>query len=113
MAYATFEVTAANFQTRVLESSLPVLVEFTADWCPPCKMLAPAIHALADKYAGKLNVGFLDADLYPEYVQEYSVMGLPTLILFQSGQAAQRMIGYQPQGKIEAMLTPYVEALKA
>lgn len=113
MAHATFEITNTNFQTQVLDSALPVLVEFTADWCPPCKMLAPTIHALADKYAGKMNVGFLDADLYPEYVQQYGVMGLPTLILFKDGQPAQRMMGYQPQGKIEGMLAAYVEALKA
>ena len=113
MAHATFEATGANFQTQVLDATLPVLIEFTADWCPPCKMLAPTIHALADKYAGKLSVGFLDADLYPEYVQQYGVMGLPTLILFKGGQEAGRIMGYQPKERIEAMFAPYVEKQRA
>lgn len=113
MAHATFEVTRANFQAQVLNASQPVLVEFTADWCPPCKMLAPIIHALADKYAGKLSVGTLDADLYPEYVQQYGVMGLPTTILFQNGQPVNRAIGYQPINRIEAMITPHIEPATA
>ncbi|MEP7294405.1 MAG: thioredoxin domain-containing protein [Chloroflexota bacterium] len=109
MAHATFEVTRANFQTQVLDSALPVLVEFTADWCPPCKMLAPTIHALADKYAGKLSVGFLDADEHPDYVQQFGVMGLPTLILFRGGKPVQRMVGYQPRERIEALLLPHLQ----
>jgi thioredoxin 1 len=108
MVHATFEVTAGNFQEQVIGSALPVLVEFTADWCPPCKMLAPTMHALATKYQGKLSVGMLDSDLYPELVQRYGVMGLPTLILFSGGQPVQRMIGYQPKEKIEAQLQAYV-----
>ena len=110
MVHATFEVTAGNFQEQVIASVLPVLVEFTADWCPPCKMLAPSIHALATKYAGKLNVGMLDADDYPELVQRYGVMGLPTLILFSEGKPVQRMIGFQPKERIEAQLQPYLGA---
>ncbi len=72
-------------------------------------MLAPIIHALADKYQGKLSVGLLDADEYPQYVQQFGVMGLPTLILFQNGQAIQRMVGYQPRERIEAQLAAYLQ----
>jgi thioredoxin 1 len=104
MVHATFEVTAANFADQVLSSKLPVLVEFTADWCPPCKMLAPTLHALADQYHDKLRVGMLDADEHPELVQQYGVMGLPTLILFQNGAPTQRMVGFQPRERIEAQL---------
>ena len=112
MVHATFEVTADNFQEQVLDSALPVLVEFGADWCPPCKMLAPTIHALATKYAGKLNVGIIDSDAYPEYVQRYGVMGLPTLILFQNGQPVQRMVGFQPRERIESAASAYLQAKK-
>jgi thioredoxin 1 len=108
MVHATFEVTGANFQEQVIGAALPVLVEFTADWCPPCKMLAPTIHALATQYQGKMNVGMLDADLYPELVQQFGVMGLPTLILFSQGKPVQRMIGYQPKERIEAQIRAYV-----
>lgn len=108
MVHATFEVTAANFVEQVLSSKLPVLVEFTADWCPPCKMLAPTIHALANSYSDKLRVGMLDADLYPQFVQQYGVMGLPTLILFQNGEAAHRIVGFQPRERIEAQIARYL-----
>jgi len=113
MVHATFEVTRDNFQEQVLNSALPVLVEFGADWCPPCKMLAPTVHALATKYADKLHVGIIDSDEHPEYVQRYGVMGLPTLILFQNGKPVQRMVGYQPSARIEAQILPYLQTEKA
>jgi thioredoxin 1 len=113
MSHATFEVTAANFAAQVQQAQTPVLVEFTADWCPPCKMLAPTIHALADKYQGKLGVGTLDADDYPEFVQRYGVMGLPTLILFAGGEPVTRMIGYQPKERIEAQILKHVQLEQA
>jgi thioredoxin 1 len=113
MVHATFEVTTENFGAQVLRSSLPVLVEFSAEWCPPCKMLAPTLKAIALKYEGKLSVGVLDSDLYPQYIQEYGVMGLPTLILFQNGQPVQRMVGFQPRERIEAQLERYVQVEKA
>ena len=113
MVHATFEVTSDNFQEQVLGSALPVLVEFGADWCPPCKMLAPTIHALATKYADTLHVGIIDSDAYPEFVQRYGVMGLPTLILFQNGKPVQRMVGFQPKERIEAQLLPYLQTQQA
>lgn len=109
MVHATFEVTAANFRDQVLASKLPVLVEFTAEWCPPCKMLAPTLHALADSYADRLRVGLLDADEHPQFVQQYGVMGLPTLILFQNGEPALRMVGFQPRERIEAQLLRHLQ----
>ena len=113
MLHATFEVTGGNFQEQVLDSALPVLVEFSAAWCPPCKMLAPTIHALADKYTDKMHVGIIDSDAYPEYLQRYGVMGIPTLILFQNGKPVQRMVGFQPKDRIEAQLLPYLQVEKA
>src|SRR5262245_36069584 len=93
----TFEVTDQNFDTEVRGAELPVLIEFTADWCPPCKMLAPIVNDLAQKYAGRLRVGLLDADGYPQYVSEFGIMGLPTLVLFQGGKPVQRIVGFRPR----------------
>ncbi len=109
MVHATLEITADNFRDQVLQSSLPVLVEFSAEWCPPCKMLAPIIHALAAQYQGKLVVGMIDSDAHPELVQRYGVMGIPTLILFQKGEPVQRIVGYQPRERVEAQIVPYLQ----
>ena len=108
MSHATFDVTDQAFGREVLQSSLPVLIEFTADWCPPCKMLAPIVHEIARKYDGKLRVGLLDSDVNPQAVQRYSVMGLPTLILFVGGAPVERIVGYVPREKIEAKVLPHL-----
>lgn len=104
----TFEATDQNFEAKVVESTLPVLIEFTADWCPPCKMLAPIVYEIAEKYAGKLAVGMLDSDANPQTTQQYQVMGLPTLILYVNNQPVERIIGYTPREKIEAKLAQYI-----
>ncbi len=108
MSHLTFEASEQDFGAQVLQSDLPVLVEFTADWCPPCKMLAPIIHEIAGKYEGKLRVGLLDSDANPELVQQYGVMGLPTLILFVGGSPVERIIGYTPRERIETKLLPHL-----
>lgn len=109
----TFEVTTDNFQAEVLQSALPVLVDFTADWCPPCKMIAPLVDALAAKYEGKLRVGTLDSDANYPIVETYDVQGLPTLILFQNGKPVHRMIGFRPAGQLEAEILQYLQLEKA
>ena len=108
MTHLTFEVTEQDFGEQVLESALPVLIEFTADWCPPCKMLAPIVHELARKYEGKLRVGLLDSDANPDVIQQYGVMGLPTLILFVAGSPVERIVGYVPRERIEAKIVPHL-----
>ena len=108
MSRETFEITEANFEAQVLQSPVPVLVDFTADWCPPCKMIAPYVDNIARKYAGSLRAGALDVDAHPAIMQRYGVMGLPTLILFQGGEPVQRIMGFKPQGKIEAEIAPYL-----
>jgi thioredoxin 1 len=113
MNHLTFEATDRNFGTQVLDAGSPVLIEFTADWCPPCKMLAPIINQLAEKYEGKMRVGLLDADANPEMIQRYSVMGMPTLILFVDGAPVERIIGYTPRERIEAKLLPHLTTEKA
>jgi thioredoxin 1 len=108
MSHNTFEVTSANFQTQVLDAELPVLVDFGADWCPPCKMIAPVVDDMAAKYAGKLRVGTLDVDANPDVMERYGVMGLPTLILFQGGSPVKRIVGYTPGHKLEAQIVPHL-----
>ena len=108
----TFEVTSANFQEQVLNSALPVLVDFWAEWCPPCHMISPLVENMAEKYNGKLAVGIVDNDAYPDIGEMYDVQGLPTLILFQNGQPVQRIVGFRPQPHLEAALLPYIEGVR-
>ncbi len=108
----TFAVTSANFQERVLRSSGPVLVEFGASWCPPCKMIAPLVEAIAQKYRGILDVGVVDDDTDPDIAPMYGVQGLPTLILFQNGKPVQRIVGFRPQHQLEAALLPYLDRVR-
>lgn len=108
MNHLTFEATDQNFGTQVLESALPVLIEFTADWCPPCKAIAPIINEIAHTYEGKLRVGLLDSDANPETIQQYQIMGLPTLILFVEGSPVERFLGFTARERIEAKLLPHL-----
>lgn len=90
-----------------------MLIEFTADWCPPCKVLAPIVNEIAQKYDGKLRVGMLDSDANPAAIQQYGVMGLPTLILFVDGAPVERIIGFTPMDRIEAKIVPHLATQNA
>jgi thioredoxin 1 len=98
----------AAFQAAVLQSAQPVLVDFTAVWCGPCKMLEPVVRQLAQEWAGKVQVFQVDVDDNQDLVMDYGVMGVPTLILFVNGKAVQRMSGYQPRDKILRQLMPHL-----
>lgn len=104
MGEKTFEVTIENFQVEVLGADQPVLVDFWAEWCGPCKMIAPIVDQLSHEYEGKLRVGKLDADEYPEILQQYGIMGIPTLILFKGGQPVERMVGFKPKNELIARI---------
>lgn len=93
-----------SFDKDVLKSDLPVLVDFWATWCAPCKAIAPHVEALADQYAGKLKVGKLDIDSSPGVPGRYGVRGIPTLILFKGGQPVDQIVGAVPKSKMEELI---------
>ncbi|MBK8022440.1 MAG: thioredoxin [Chloroflexi bacterium] len=106
MGNMTFAVT--RFDEEVLKSEKPVLVDFWAEWCGPCKMIAPVVDQIATEYSDKLKVGKLDADEYPEVLQSYGIMGIPTLILFKGGKPVVRITGFQNKDRITAQLKPHL-----
>ena len=97
-------VTDTNFQTNVLEAQLPVLVDFYADWCGPCKMLAPVVEKVAEQFAGKVQVVKLNTDDSPRTAQDYQVRGIPTLLLFHGGQPVDRKVGYVNDAELAKFL---------
>ena len=99
---ATF--TDDNFQSEVLGSTEPVLVDFWAAWCGPCRNLAPLVDQLAAEYKGKLKVGKLDVDAHQNVPQKYNVLSIPTLLLFKNGQVADQIVGAVPKVKLDAMV---------
>ncbi len=97
-----------SFKNEVLEAPVPVLVDFTAVWCNPCKMLDPIVKQLAQDWAGKVKVVKLDVDEDPDIAMEYQVMGVPTLMLFVNGEPKQRITGFQPKDRIVEKLVPLI-----
>jgi len=83
-----------TFEADVLQAPLPVIVDFYADWCGPCRMMAPALDRLAGEYAGRLTVGKLDVDVNQDIAIRYGVMAMPTLVMFRAGKMVDRMVGY-------------------
>ncbi len=94
MAANVAEFTDANFETEVLKASLPVLVDFWAAWCGPCRQLAPHVEAIAGEFVGKLKVGKLDVDSNIRTAGAYQVQGIPTLLLFRNGKVEEQIVGY-------------------
>src|SRR5712671_5566752 len=91
------ELTDDNFEQEVLKSAQPVLVDFWAEWCMPCRMLAPTIDKLAKDYAGKVKVGKVDTDSNREVAMKYRIDAIPTVILFKDGQVAQKFVGLKQE----------------
>lgn len=101
---AEITLTAENFEKEVLESDRPVLVDFWAAWCGPCKMLSPVISEIAEDYAGKVKVGKVNVDDAMELAQKYRVGSIPTLLLFENGIVVNKSMGYVAKTKIEAII---------
>ncbi len=101
-------VTEGDFKNEVLDAEQPVLVDFTAGWCQPCKMVDPIVKQLAQDWDGKVKVVKLDADQNPNLLMQYGVLGIPTLMLFSGGQVKERVTGYQPKDKLVSKLNPHI-----
>jgi len=99
-----------NFQQEVLDSSSskPVLVDFWASWCGPCKMLSPLVEQIADEKADSLKVVKMDVDANPEISQKYNIMSIPTLLLFKDGKIVKQLVGYQSKDKIMAQIGQFL-----
>jgi len=106
MAGSVSEVTDSNFQAEVLESDVPVLVDFWAPWCGPCRMVAPVVEEIAEERGEALKVVKLNTDENQETAIAYNVMSIPTLILFRHGQPAKTVVGAYPKKRLEAELEP-------
>ena len=98
------EFTDENFESEVLKSSQPVLVDFWAEWCMPCRMLAPTIEKIAKDYSGKVKVGKLDTDANRDVAAKYSISAIPTVILFRDGQVSQKFVGLRKEQEFKAAL---------
>ena len=97
-------LTDSNFKDEVLPSSAPFLVDFWAEWCAPCRALAPVVEKIAAANAGTLKVGKLNVDDNPLPAQQYGIQGIPTLLLFKKGEVIHQLVGYQSQGNIQRAL---------
>ena len=97
-------VTDANFEDEVLKASGPVLVDFWAQWCGPCKMIAPVLDELAEEYAGKLQICKLDVDANPNTAPKYNVKGIPTLIIFKNGNVEAKKVGAMSKSQLAAFI---------
>jgi thioredoxin 1 len=101
-------VTEDTFQAEVIDASNPVLVDFSAVWCGPCKMLDPIVKQLAGEWDGKVKIVKIDADQNPNILMKYGVMGIPTLLFFKEGEIKERITGYMPKDKLVARFSPHI-----
>ncbi|GIU74698.1 MAG: thioredoxin [Bryobacteraceae bacterium] len=104
------ELTDANFDQEVLKSDLPVLVDFWAEWCAPCRMIAPTVDAIAGEYAGRLKVGKVNVDFNNETAARYMIRGIPTLLLFRGGKVVDQRVGAVGKAELVRMIEPHLAA---
>ena len=103
-------VTDETFAQQVIEAKTPVLVEFGASWCPPCRAAAPILAQLSDELAGRLVVGTVDTDADPQVAASLGVMGLPTFVLYKGGAPVEQFVGFQPKAKMLEKIRPHLDA---
>jgi len=104
---ATHPVTEATFDEFV-KSDKPVLIDFWADWCGPCKLLGPVVEEIANDYEGKLTVGKLDVDANPRIAQQFGIMSIPTMLVFKNGEVVKQLVGYRPKNDLVAQLADVI-----
>jgi len=107
------ELTSANWEQEVLKSDKPVLVDFWATWCGPCKMLAPIVEQIAGDFAGRAVVGKLDVDAQSEIAQRYGIQAMPTLLVFQGGKVVEQLVGARPKAELTRLLDGRAAAVNA
>jgi len=108
MAENLIEFTDDNFDTEVLKSNLPVLVDFWAEWCGPCKMITPIVEEIASDYAGKVKVGKVNVDFNNQVAMQYGIRGIPALLVFKGGAVANQIVGAVPKNDITQILDEFI-----
>ena len=101
---AELKITRENFENEVMKSNIPVLIDFWAPWCGPCRMMEPIIEQLADEYEGKAKVGKVNVDEESELSQAFGVMSIPTIVLVKDGKIVKQVVGARPKAEVKAML---------
>ena len=104
MTMAEVTITNANFEEEVIKSEIPVLVDFWATWCGPCRMVGPVVSEIAEEFEGKVKVGKVNVDEEDELAERFGVQSIPTIILFKNGEEAARNVGFAPKAKLIQML---------
>ena len=104
MSQSTVTINQTNFQTEVLGAKTPVLVDFWATWCAPCRAIAPTLDELAEKYKGRFTVAKVNVDEVPDLAAQFGVLNIPTLIFFKAGEEVDRVVGSQPKAQLEAKI---------
>ena len=105
---AILEVTDANFDQAVLKSDQPVLIDFWATWCGPCRAIAPIVEELATEFQGRIKIGKMDVDSNSATPMRYKVTGIPTLLVFKGGQVVEQLVGYRPKDAIAQALNKHI-----
>jgi len=108
MSEDTLEITSENFDNQVINSSVPVLIDFWAEWCGPCKMLMPTIEKIASDYKGKVVIGKVNVDNEPNLAANYNVRGIPNVLIFHSGKVQEQLVGNVPESQITDILNKFI-----
>jgi len=103
------KINDSNFKQEVLESEIPVLVDFWAEWCMPCRMVAPVVKTIAEEYEGRLKICKLNVDEAPRTSAEYGIMSIPTIAVFKNGKLADKVIGAVPKSELESLVKPHIQ----